>query len=431
MDLYNHQREIVKDDKPITGLWLGTGSGKTLVALMLAKGNTLVIAPKTQKEDGNWERQLKEWIEEKDGQDVLTEKGLLRIKDPHIKLTVVSKESFRRDHSSLPPCDTLIIDEAHTVAGATPSVRWVKKKPIPRTSQLFEVTIDYIQRVKPKRIYLCTATPIRSPMVVWGLARILGKPWDFYKWREAFYFRLPMSGREVWTPKTDKETKDRLAKAVQSIGYTGQLSDYFDVPTQTYRTIYLELNQKQKDRIKKLPLEFPDPIVLLGKKHQVENGVLAGDEFNAPESFPNEKLDKISELALEFPRMIVFVKYIAQIKQIEDQLRSEGYNVYTMTGAVKDRGELLEKLRSMDNYIFIVQAQISAGWELPECPVMVFASMSYSIVDKIQSEGRILRANALKKNLYITLVVRNCIDEAVHKALLQKKDFSERIYLNL
>lgn len=237
-----------------------------------------------------------------------------------------------------------------------------------------------------------------------------------------------MPGREVWIPKSDEATKIRLAKAVQSIGYTGQLSDYFDVPDQTHKVDYIELTPKQKQRIKELPLEYPDPIVLVGKKHQVENGVLSGDEFNKPEVFDNAKIDRIKDYAIEFPRMVIFAKYTAQIAQIALAMRDMGKKVLILDGSTVDRGSLIKEANESTECVFIAQAQVSSGWELPQYPVMIFASTTYSIVDKVQAEGRILRANALKKNLYISLVVKGGVDEAVHKCLLNKKDFNERMY---
>ena len=417
--LYDHQKKIIKEDKPIAGLWLGTGSGKTRTALYLAKGKTLIIAPKTQVEDRNWEREAMAI------QSTAMAGGM-----PIILPMVISKETFRRDWESLGKFDTVIVDEAHTCLGVTPNIRFVKKQPIPKTSQLFEALVSYIEKNKPKRIYLATATIMRSPMTVWGAAKILGKDWNFYEFRQIYYTRLPMPGREVWMAKTDSETKNRLAKCVQKLGYVGRLEDFFDVPDQTYKTIFLEPTVSQVKRLKELPLEYPDPLVLLGKRHQVENGVLAGDEFSDPETFDNAKIEKIEELAIEFPKMVVFAKYRHQIAELERAL-SENYRVLTLTGDTKDRGEVIARANGSDQCIFICQAQISAGWELPDFPVMVFASMSYSIVDRIQAEGRILRANHLKKNLYIDLVLRGGIDEAVYNAIKNKKDFNERLYLNL
>ncbi len=411
MILYDHQKKILADDPTYTGLWLGTGSGKTLTSLLLAKGSTLVICPKTQKEDRNWEREV--------------QKNKL-----HIDLTVMSKEEFRTRGSSLKRFNTVIVDEAHTCLGATPNIRYVKKMPVPKTSQLYEELESFVRRTKPDRLYLATATITKSPMTVWAAGKLLGKDWNFYQWRDAFYSKLPMPGREVFVPKKDSATKDRLAKAVQGLGYCGRLSDYFDVPDQTYRTMHVELTTAQKMRIKALPLEFPDPIVLLGKKHQVENGGLTGNEFQSAEVFDNAKIDALLELAEEFPRMVVFAKYTAQIEQIHASLTSKGYKVLKLTGETKDRGELILEANRSPECIFLAQAQISAGWELPDYPVMVFASMSYSVVDRIQGEGRILRANALKKNLYIDLVVKGGIDEAVYDCISNKKDFNERIYVD-
>ncbi len=415
---YAHQEKIIEEDKPVAGLWLGTGSGKTRIALSLGRKKVLVIAPKTQVEDQNWERELM----------ALT--GLFPKDYPITDMTVISKETFRRDWEKLPRFDTIIGDEAHTLLGVTPNVRYKNKKPIPKTSQLFEALISYIEKHKPERIYMATATIIRSPMTVWGAAKVLGKDWNFYEFRDIYYTKLPMPGREVWVPKNDSDTKDRLAKCVQKLGYVGRLEDFFDVPDQSYKTIYLEPTAAQAKRIKELPLEYPDPLVLLGKRHQVENGVLSGDEYSDAETFENQKIEKLEELALEFPKMIVFAKYRHQISEIERVL-SENYRVLTLTGDTKDRGEVIARANKASECIFICQAQISAGWELPDFPVMVFASMSYSLVDRVQAEGRILRANALKKNLYIDLVVKGGIDEAVFKSIKNKKDFNERLYLNL
>lgn len=411
MELYDHQKKIINEDKKKTGLWLGTGSAKSATALHMARGKTLIIVPKTLKEDANWEREKAKW-------------------NLDVDITTISKETFRRDAHSLPNFQTVIVDEADTCLGATPNLRWVKKEPKVKTSQLFEELSKFIERTKPERLYLLTATITRSPMVVWAAGMLLGKKWNFYEWRQAFYYRLNIPGREVWKAKTDSPIKDRLAKAVQDIGYVGRLEDYFDVPEQTFKTVYVSLNAEQIKRIKELKLEYPDPLVLLGKKHQVENGILNGDEFSPTEYFDNEKLEKLKDFAIEFPRMVVFAKFISQIKQIESEMLSIGKKVFVITGQVKDRGQILNEINSSNEYVLICQSQISAGWEVPECPVMIFASLSYNIADYLQALGRVQRANNLKKNLYITLITKGGIDEEVYKCIENKKDFSERIYID-
>lgn len=428
MKLYEHQRKIIDEGKKRTGLFLGTGSGKTLTALMLAEDVTMTIAPKTQKEDRNWERENE------------------KLTHP-IDLSVVSIETFRRDADILPPCDTLILDEGDRCLGVTPSVKWLGKKGEKKayivTSQIFQAVLRYIERVKPRRIYICTATILRNPMTVWAASKVLqhrdgnGEEWDFYKFRDRFYFKLPMENRNVYTPLDDHVTKEKLGELVRKLGYTGQLSDYFDVPDQVYKVFHLELTAAQAKRIRALKVQFPDPIVQVGKRHQVENGILSGDRYNPAEYFDNAKIDKILDLAIEFKRMVVFAKYTAQIAQIATALKKKGHKVFTLTGDTKDREAVILEANKTESAVFIAQSQISAGWQLgktkehPEYydyDVMVFASLDYSVVNRIQAEGRILRGDNIKKNLYIDLIVNKGIDQGVYDSIAQKKDFNERIY---
>lgn len=154
MTLYAHQNRIIEDNPTKTGLFLGTGSGKTRIALLLARGSTLVICPKTQKEDGNWER----------------EASSLGLKVP---LTVISKEKFRATASQLLRYDTVIVDECHTVLGMTANTRYRNGREIPKASQLFEALYSYLRRTKPDRIYLLSATILKSPFTVFAARCIL------------------------------------------------------------------------------------------------------------------------------------------------------------------------------------------------------------------------------------------------------------------
>lgn len=421
MKLYDHQLRIIDDDPKKTGLFLGTGSGKTRTALMLARGETLVICPKTQKEDGNWEREF---------QMLLTAGAMKGVQS----LTTISKETFRRDHEQMQRYDTVILDEAHTMLGVTPTTRQRKRVTIPKSSQLFEAVDEFIERTKPSRLYLATATIMKSPFTVWAAGKLLQHPsmsYDmngFYSFRYEFYTKLPMPGREVWAPKKSDQAKDKLAAIVRSLGYVGRLEDFFDVPDQTFKTVYVPLSAAQISRIKELKMEYPEPIVRIGKRHQVENGCLAGNEFARAELFSNAKIEKIKEYALEFPRMVIFARYRAQIDMLEAELLHDGYKVLTLTGDTKDRGAVLADANASSECIFIAQCQVSAGWELPEYPVMVFASRDYSFVNYDQGIGRIQRANNIKKNLYISLVVKGGVDDAVDQSLINKQDFNERIY---
>jgi len=418
MKLYSHQQKIIDEDPKKCGLFLGTGSGKTLTALSLSDCRVLVITPKTIKEDLTWERNYEKILKENLDKNTVS------------SITVMSKEEFRRDWQSLPRFDTVIIDEAHTVCGISPVFKWVNKKPVPKTSQLFDACYQFIQKTNPERLYLLTATPVRNPLAVFALMVLLGKSTldKFESFRRMFYVPVNMNHREVYIAKKDEDSQQKLGKLVQSMGYTGRLSDFADVPEQTHRVINVPLTKEQQAKLKELPIEFPDPLVLVGKKHQVEQGVLKGNEFEDSLLFPSNKFEVIIDLCNEFDKVLIFCKYTEQIDYLAEVLSDNGIRSLKLDGRTLNREQTLRDAEMSPFFnVVIAQASVSAGYELPSFRCTIYASQSYSYVDYAQSLGRTLRINNLQKNLYVYLLSGD-IDRAVYKALENKGDFNEAIY---
>jgi len=413
MKLYQHQKEIVNDDPKYTGLFLGTGSGKTRTALSLSvnTASTLVISPKMQRDDKVFEREAVKMNYDMD-------------------LTCISKEDLKKyvKNNTLPQFGTIIIDECHTLLGVYPDEVFVKGVRTPKASAMFNQLRIYLRDNPPDRLYLLTATLVKNPMSVWAAGVLLGK-WSYNSHRrfvDKFYTTFRHNNRNIYTPRSNPQIKEDLAKLVKKLGYVGRLEDYYDIPEQTYITESIALTTEQKKAIKDIKLEYPDPLVQTGKIHQIEQGVLKGDEYSKGQRIKDNKVDRILELSQEFPKMIVFARYTDQINKIAEAI---GDKAYTLTGQTKNRGELMSSLKKKDKYVFIVQASMSAGWELPDCPCIIFVSKDYSFVNHDQALGRVQRANHIKKNVYITLVTEGkSIDKAVLKAVENKIDFSEHVY---
>ena len=411
MKIFAHQQKILDDSPDKCGLWLGTGSGKTALALWLAHGPTLVIAPKTQIQDKSWEREFR------------------KLNPPDVQLTTISKETFRRDWEKLPRYETIIIDEAHTVLGCQPATFQKHYVRYPRTSQLYTATRSYLTRHPPLRLYLLSATPDRSPMAIWGARQILGFNDHFENWREEFYTQVRIGRNDIWMIKNNECAKNALSKYIKECGYVGRLQDWFDVPEQTFKTDFVELTAEQRALKKELKLDYPDPLRLAGKEDQCENGILIGDEYVETRTFKNEKEAKILDYALEFPKLLLFARYTAQLKRYEQTLKEQGYKVLTLTGETKDKGQVIKEANESKACIVLAQSQISAGYELPDYPCTIFASLSGSLVDLIQAQGRTLRVNNLQKRLYIYLVARGGRDEKRYNAnVILKQDYHEAIY---
>lgn len=420
--LYDHQKKIIAENKLKCGLFMGTGAAKTRTALHLAEGSVLVICPKQQREDETWQRENKKW-----GTD--------------LEMKVISKEDLRSTWDDLPQYDTVIIDECHNNFGVTPEIRQRKGIQIPKTSQIFEATLCYLKKFPPKRLYLCSATPVGKPMNMWAIATLLGEKWDFFRFREKYYMEIRMGQRRIWVARKDEVTKERLAGLVKRFGYTGGLNDFFDVPEQVHKEVKIELTGAQKTAIKDLSLMEADPLVRRARTRTIENGVLYGKKVESISDqvdvmskntiiFPSNKIDYILERAIEFPKLLIFANYTAQIMEIQRVLVDEGYNVVTLTGSTKNRGTLIQEAEKSNNTIVIAQSSISSGYELPSYPCVIYASKSWRYVDYEQSLGRVLRANHLKKNLYIHLVVDGC-DGDCHTAIMSGQDFQEKLTLNI
>jgi superfamily II DNA or RNA helicase len=377
-----------------------------------------VICPKQQKEDETWQNNAKKF-------------GI------EIDLTVISKEAFKKVGETLPKFQTVIIDECHTVLGVTADTRQRKGEQIPKTSQIFEAVHDYLIDHKPERLYFCSATPISKPMNLWAIAILMGQKWDYFDFRRKYYFESRIGMRRIWLPRKDDNTKERLANLIKKFGYTGGLENFFDVPEQTHKEVYVELSKEQKEALKEIQGEA-DPLVRRARERTIENGVLYAKKIENEEAreqtmvkntriYPSKKIDYILERAIEFPKMLIFANYTAQIHEISKALKKEGYNVVELTGATKDRKNLISEADKSKECVVVAQCSISSGYELPSFPCVIMASKGWQYLHYEQGIGRVQRANAIKKNLYIHLIVKGGADEDCHKAIMSGADFQEKL----
>lgn len=419
IDFLDIQGTIIAENKEKTGIFLGTGVGKTLPTLILAEGRTLVICPKQQMLDRTWQENNEKFNLKKN-------------------LTVINYDMFWRKPEEWLQYDTVILDEGHRALGVLPDTRQRNKISIPKTSKTFEAILTYLRQYPPKKFYICTATPMGKPMNVWALAKLFGKNWDFFKFRSAFYFPTMMGRRQIWLPKKDEITQQRLALAVQKLGYTGALHDFVDVPEQTHITVSIPLSPSQEKTLKELEQDEADPFVRRSYMRTIENGILYRKGIESisekedrmvkrTQFFDNGKVNYICERAEEFGKLFVFAAYTGQVEDIAAGLKEMGHTVKTVTGATKDRGTVFKEMDAMEKGIVVVASQICEGYRLPSAPCMIFASKSNRFVHYDQGKGRILDGQHLKKNLYIHLVVPDGADEDCHDSIMSGVDFQEKL----
>lgn len=397
MNLFKHQQDILDLNPPKYLLAHGTGTGKTRTAIALAEKNCkmfLVICPKSLKE--NWHREILKWSSKQNGQYM-----------------VVSKEEFKKRKGDISNIfDGVILDEAHYFANSK--------------SQLYKDFEKFIKLNEIKFIWGLTATPyLSSAWNIFNLAKLLGHTWNYMKFKHEFFYDVQMGRRTVpvQRPGIEKE----MAILVNRIGNTVTLDDIAEVPEQTFETEYITLTEDQEKAIKDLTdITF---ITRFTKQHQIENGALKGDGYIEDTLYSNLKFNRIKEICEENPKVAIFCRYNLQIESLRKFLEDEILNrtVYIINGKVKEKDPVVQAIEADASAIVIINASCSEGYQLPSIGVIVYASLSFSLKDSIQSRGRFLRGDRMKKNLYIYLVSGE-VDEAVYATIMNKHDFHMAIF---
>lgn len=399
--LFKHQQDLINRFPQSWCLVWGTGTGKTRAVLALASkvGKPfLIICPKGLKE--NWKMEIEKWG------------GGLAHK-------VMSKEEFRRDWDKLDRYKGVIVDEAHYFFGMNSAMMKSLRKYFGK----------WDKEMKMCRYFL-TATPYRStPWDIYKMCELVGKPLNYLWFKNHFFHYIDLGYRVV--PKPRKGIEKELAEIVNQVGNTVKLEDCFDVPDQVFETEYFELTRSQVGAMNKVI--DPLPVVRYGQMHQICGGVLASDGYNSIEDtiFHSDKMDRVMELVADNNRMIIVCKYLKEIEVLFDKLMAQGINVARITGDVAgaDRHETLNILKRSSKYVLLVSAGCCEGWSLEECPLMVFYSLSFSLLHEVQMRGRIQRADNIKKNTYLYLVCKDTIDEDIYETItIKKRDFHLAIY---
>jgi len=408
MKLYQHQANILDSNPPKKLLAWSCGIGKTLALAKLAEkngGKWLIIATKLLVDQ--WEDKLKEY-------------------NINLDCQIIHKELFKKLAPTLPRMN-VIIDESHYFSG----MHGFRKK-----SAMLKMMLAYIKRHNPEFIYLGTATPyLSTPWNIFAQANILGHNWNYMKFKNMFFQDVPM-GQRFPVPILRKYVTTNsgevipvsvaIERLVRAIGDVVRMEDCFDIPEQLFKDEYLKLTKEQVTAIENL--DDIAAIARWSKAHQICGGTLKSDGYTEDKFYSSEKVDRIMELTEQYKKMIIVCKYNNEIEYLSKKIKAK--NIVVINGATKNKYDLIKKTDAKDESIILVNSACSEGWEAPRTPIMVFYSIPFSLKDYSQIAKRILRANHLKKNVYISLIIKNSIDNDVKTSMDKKEDFKIESYDN-
>jgi len=401
MNLYNYQQQIVDTAPNRYGLWLRMGVGKTATALGLAKKRNevpLIICPKSLSK--NWQRECNVWGVE--------------------NYLIITKEEFKRDWEILERYNFIVFDEFHWFLGMK--------------SAMHKKTKSYLAKHQPEYIYGLTATPILSS--AWNVycSELLLGHMPSYKWYKQTFFKTVKMGTymkfgKILPRMVDipiPENQHLLIEILNRIGVTLRMEDVTEVPEYTFIREDFGLNAEQRKAISEL--DDPTPIAFYTKSFQIENGTLKSDGYTENRFFKSEKCKRVIELIENTEKLIVVCHHTLEIEMIASKIKDK--KVFKITGKTNgdDRYDLQDIVANSDNCVLLINAAISEGLNFPSMTTIVFYSMSWSIKDREQMEGRNQRRNDLRKNTYIDMVVLGGVDEGVYDCIKKKKDFNVEIY---
>lgn len=139
------------------------------------------------------------------------------------------------------------------------------------------------------------------------------------------------------------------------------------------------------------------------------------------------RIEKTKELCLQHPRVIIFYNFDYELellrKMAKDLNRSYAeWNGHKHMDIPKDA-----------EWIYLVNYNSGAeAWNCIETNAMIFYSQNYSYRITIQASGRIDRANTPYTDLYYYHLRSNAsIDIAIAKALRNKKNFNESMFIKM
>ena len=389
---YSHQENILTNNPKYYGLFWEMRLGKTRSAIELAEQNgysCLVITPKSLVI--NFENEVKRWS-----------KRLCQF-------DVVSKETFRKKWDSYKDYDGVIIDEAHHLAG--------------HTSQLHKNFLKYCKKNKPKFIYLLTGTPYRSnPYNAYAMAKNLGHNLNWHDFTTKCFNMVRMGNRQI--PVERKGAKDICEKLLKQIGQFVKMDDVIEeLPEKIYTTEYFDLLPDQRKAINSII--DTEPIVVYSKSVQITGGSLKGNEYVENQYFKSEKINRAVELANDNKKIIIVCRHNLELTMLSKLIKDS--QVINGSVSKEDKDNII---KNADNCL-LIQASCSEGYNLSSYDLMVFFSLSWSVVDYLQMQSRILAVDKKRPVEYIHFVCKKSVDELIFKNIvIDKMDFQKKLYEN-
>ena len=447
---YEHQRNALNQsaEKIQWAYFMEMGTGKTKVTIdniaysYLKKEiqSVLVIAPKSVYTV--WETEIETHIPNeinykiyKWNIDKPKEYDNLN-KFEHLRIFLINVEALSTkrgfngcvDYLTKNKKNFVVLDESTTI----------KNKSAKRTKNILGLRkLSHIRRI-------LTGSPItKSPLDLFTQCQFLSpellgfSSYLAFRNRYAEMTDIPVgSGRFISVPKYYKRLEELEVK-LQMFSTRIRKDQCLDLKPKIRQKRYIELEgegRKIYDRLRTTALaivedstvSFSNKLTEIIKLHQVCNGFTKDDDGRMLR-LHDQKVKALHEVIEETDgKVIIWANYLWNIHEIIHSLKSKygEESVVSIFGEinVEDRKKAVERIQKDPTCRFMVGNPTTGGFglTLTACNTVIYFSNNYNLEVRMQSEDRAHRMGQKGSVVYIDIVAKNTLDEAIMKSLVNK-----------
>ncbi len=447
---YEHQKNALSQsaEKTEWAYFMEMGTGKTKVTidniayLYLQRKITsvLIIAPKSVYT--NWESEIETHMP-----DVLKYKiykwNIDKPKDyfkmdesPDLKIFLINVEALSTKRGYQACVEYLLKNKLNFVALDESTT--IKNRSAKRTKNILSLAkVSHIKRI-------LTGSPItKSPLDLFTQCAFLSPEllgfhsYLAFRNRYAEMTDIPVgSGRYISIPKYYKRL-DELEEKMKSFATRIRKDQCLDLKPKVRSKRYIELEgdgKKIYERLKHHALaivedstiSFSNKLTEIIKLHQVCNGFTKNDDGEIMQ-LHKSKLNALDEILEETDgKVIIWANYLYNIHEIRDFLTKKYGEDSTVCiyGAVdvEDRQDAVKRIQEDDKTRFLIANPTTGGFglTLTACNTVIYFSNNYNLEVRMQSEDRAHRLGQKGTVVYIDIVAKGTLDEAIMKSLTSK-----------
>ncbi len=447
---YEHQRNALNEsaEKNNWAYFMEMGTGKTKVTIdniaylyFQRKITTvLIIAPKSVYT--NWETEIEIHLP-----DVLKykifkwnidkPKDYFKLEESNdLKIFLINVEALSTKRGFQACSQYLIKNKLNFVALDESTT--IKNRSAKRTKNILALgKVSHIKRI-------LTGSPItKSPLDLFTQCQFLSpellgfNSYLAFRNRYAEMTDIPVgSGRYISIPKYYKRL-DELEEKMKTFATRIRKDQCLDLKPKVRSKRYIELDGEGKKIYERLKhhalaivedstISFSNKLTEIIKLHQVCNGFTKDDDGKILQ-LHKSKLNALQETLEETDgKVIIWANYLYNIHEIKNFLIDKYGPESTVSiygeVSVEDRKTAVERIQKDDKCRFLVGNPTTGGFglTLTACNTVIYYSNSYNLEVRMQSEDRAHRMGQKGTVVYIDIVARGTLDEAIMKSLTSK-----------